>query len=443
MAQLRDLIVNGASRFLGVVMFNNQAHFNDISNFNNNVIFNKDLTLSTDSTLTLLNTTAAKHNEYSSPALVIGSPDGAHIEIDTSGIMAKTTNTTSTLKLNSSGGIVAIGGDGLSSDGIVTITKGDVADSAGNGALQITGGLYSSLNSYFASTIEVNGGVKAYNTSIMYSINPATTTTYNLGSTDKRWNYLYTNYLNVNSTSTFNGKITANAGINITTTGLDVDAGGINIDAGGLTIRGGAINASDGNAIHTIAGKVQITQGDAASSTTATGALQVTGGIRVSNASYFASSIEIDGALNVDNTATMRKIIPETKNIYDLGESGNRWNYLYAQYLNVSSTSTLTGAVTAGNGITITAGGLAVTAGGLTVTAGDTVISNGKLQVNNTETINEIKGSLIVGNGDNDEVLTVKNGIGAQYYYINDKSDNNKTYFVYNSTDDSVDLIFI
>jgi hypothetical protein len=70
MAQLRDLIVNGASRFLGVVMFNNETHFN------NNIL------LSSSSTLNLLNTTAAAMDTYNSPALVIGTSSGTHLEID-------------------------------------------------------------------------------------------------------------------------------------------------------------------------------------------------------------------------------------------------------------------------------------------------------------------------------------------------------------------------
>jgi hypothetical protein len=82
MAQLRDLIVNGASRFLGVVMFNNETHFNNISNFHNNVNFNSNISLSSSSTLNLLNTTAAAVTTYNSPALVIGPSSGTHLEID-------------------------------------------------------------------------------------------------------------------------------------------------------------------------------------------------------------------------------------------------------------------------------------------------------------------------------------------------------------------------
>ena len=58
MAQLRDLLVNGASRFLGVVNFNDEA------------IFNKGVTL--NETLTLLKNTDANGGTYNSPALVIG-----------------------------------------------------------------------------------------------------------------------------------------------------------------------------------------------------------------------------------------------------------------------------------------------------------------------------------------------------------------------------------
>ena len=442
MAQLRDLIVNGASRFLGVVMFNNETHFNNISNCHNNVNFNSNISLSSSSTLNLLNTTAAAVATYNSPALVIGPSSGTHLEIDSGQIIAKKSiNTESSLYLNPSGGQVVIGSGGLSSSGIITVTQGDAAAAATEdtkiaGAVQITGGIYTSLNSYFADTIEVNGGVKAYNTSIMQNIKPQTTETYNLGVTNNRWLCLYSKNLDISETSGFGGKITANAGINITSGGLDIDAGGIILDSDDLTITAGKINASDSTVTHIIAGTVQITQGDAATATAETGALQITGGIRATAGSYFASTVEIDGVLNVDNTAIMRAINPETKDTYNLGASENRWKYLYAQYLNISSTSTLSGKVTAEAGIEIKEGNLDIKTGNATITSG-------ALKVNNAEVTNEIIGNLIVGNSDNEAVLTVKNGIGAQLYYINNIENNNMAYFTYNSTDDSVDLIFI
>jgi hypothetical protein len=117
MAQLRDLIVNGASRFLGVVMFNNETHFNNISNFHNNIL------LSDTSTLNLLKITKAKATEYTAPARVIGPSSEYHLEIDNEKILAKSNATTSaTLYLNNGGGVVSIGGGGLTTSGIVKIT---------------------------------------------------------------------------------------------------------------------------------------------------------------------------------------------------------------------------------------------------------------------------------------------------------------------------------
>jgi len=91
MAQLKDLIVAGASRFLGKTYFEDSVTFND--------------------TLILAKTTDASGTIDNRPALIIGGlPNGAHIEIDANEIISKTNGTTTAnLYLNSDGGDVFLG----------------------------------------------------------------------------------------------------------------------------------------------------------------------------------------------------------------------------------------------------------------------------------------------------------------------------------------------
>ena len=60
MAQLRDLLVNGASRFLGVVNFNDEAIFNE------GVTLNETLTLlkNTDANGSTYNCSVSAHMQY-------------------------------------------------------------------------------------------------------------------------------------------------------------------------------------------------------------------------------------------------------------------------------------------------------------------------------------------------------------------------------------------
>ena len=68
-----------------------------------------------------------------------------------------------------------------------------------------------------ASSAAINGALSVLGTSTFgsvimgsassYSITPRATTTYNLGSSSYRWNYLYARYLNISSTCTFSGSV--------------------------------------------------------------------------------------------------------------------------------------------------------------------------------------------------------------------------------------------
>jgi hypothetical protein len=71
MAQLRDLLVNGASRFLGVVNFNDEANFNEAATFNKTALFNSTSTFK--DTLTIFKSGAdVDGTTAASPSLIIG-----------------------------------------------------------------------------------------------------------------------------------------------------------------------------------------------------------------------------------------------------------------------------------------------------------------------------------------------------------------------------------
>lgn len=190
MAQLKDLIVNGASNFLGVTSFNRVVTFND------------DINFSSSSTLNLLNVTAAAHTSYTSPALVIGTSSGAHLEIDNTGILAKATaSTLSTLYLNRYGsvvsfplGVVEIDQYGINTTGTIDIENETQGTSSG-GALQVLGGFSVLDNSYLGGTLTTNG-----------SIIPAAAGK-NLGSDSKRWSIIYSTTLNNAANATIGGTL--------------------------------------------------------------------------------------------------------------------------------------------------------------------------------------------------------------------------------------------
>ena len=109
MAQLRDLLVNGASRFLGEVNFNDEANFNEAATFNKTALFNSTSTFK--DTLTILKSGAdIEGTSAASPSMIIGSATGTHLAFDDNEIMAKTAaGTPGTLHININGGQVRFG----------------------------------------------------------------------------------------------------------------------------------------------------------------------------------------------------------------------------------------------------------------------------------------------------------------------------------------------
>lgn len=235
MAQLRDLLVNGASRFLGVVNFNNEA------------IFNESVTL--NETLNLLKNTDANGKAYNSPALVIGDKTADHLEFDKNDIMSKASETaTTSLHINRDGGQVVIGPDGMLTAGIVTIGDGDAATSSTEGELIVNGGIAVSKASIFGNKITsdtltltntsatshitfsrgnfnyitaptsgiiafvVNGqAVGDVNSEFIIKdgeIRPGTTNVTTLGASNYRWSTIYGENLNLSGNATIGDAVT-------------------------------------------------------------------------------------------------------------------------------------------------------------------------------------------------------------------------------------------
>jgi len=120
-------------------------------------------------------------------------------------------------------------------------------------------------------------------------------------------------------------------------------------------------------------------------------------GIVVTTNANFQGNIENSmGDLQVNDN-----VVPVLDNTYDLGSSSNRWNDIFLggnilvdgyiqnpsgsvtvnDDLVVTGTSTLQGAVTAQNGISVTTGGVNIQNGGLTVQNGGATIQSGGLNV--------------------------------------------------------------
>ena len=132
MAQLKDLIVAGSSRFLGNVYFEDSVTLND--------------------TLILAKSTDLSGTADNRPALIVGGlPAAAHIEFDGDEIQAKASATqVGPLYINKDGGNTNIGSS-------VVIASDSGAATSTTGAIRITGGISASNTSYFGGALNVSG----------------------------------------------------------------------------------------------------------------------------------------------------------------------------------------------------------------------------------------------------------------------------------------------
>lgn len=301
MAQLRDLLVNGASRFLGVV------------NFNNETIFNEGVTL--NETLTLLKNTDAAGDSYASPALVIGPYTAQHLEFDSNEIMSKSAaNETEDLYLNANGGQVIIGKDGLK------VGDGTGAIARNTGDLQVQGGLSTTATSFFGggvtidSTLSVIGNTTIGNTTINGNVIANGNVTHN-GSVYFANGTTY--YINNSGNAKFNTLTSVgNTTLGDSATGDTIAINGITTITGStkvvgtLTAQGDIIPSLDNtNNIsynlgstsnkwqHLYISKNIIVGNGSAASTVNTGNVQISGGLSASKNSYFDAQVIIKKAV--------------------------------------------------------------------------------------------------------------------------------------------------
>lgn len=292
MAQLRDLIVNGASRFLGVV------------NFNNETIFNEGVAL--NETLTLLKNTDATGDSYTAPALVIGPYTEQHLEFDTNEIMSKSAaGTPAALHLNYDGGQVIIGKDGLK------VGNGKAATADDPGVLQVSGGLSTTATSFFGAGVTINSTLSVTGNT---TIGDATSDVHKITGNTTHNGIVYfangtTYYVNNSGSAKFNtltsvGNTTlgdSSTGDTIAINGVTTITGNTKV-VGTLTAQGNIVPSanntynlgSSGNKwkelyVNSVA---YIGNGADASSTT-TGVARVNGGLGVTKSGYFGGSINL------------------------------------------------------------------------------------------------------------------------------------------------------
>jgi hypothetical protein len=475
MAQLKDLIVTGSTRHLGKTYFENDA------------IFNGSVTLR--DTLILAKAQDLSGTGANSPALIVGGlPSEAHIEIDGNEIHAKKNATTvDSLYLNNDGGTVYISGEGgLSASKIVT-TNADAYTGADKPIdIKVAGGISVAQNSYFAGRIYVST-YDATDANAYYILGNGTTRLYALN---------LKNNLSVAGTTTLSKKLTvSDGGITVTKGGIGITAGGLSVTAGGISITAGSLSLAASNNItlangnitltkgnvtlsagnlsvtgeSTLKGKVKINNGDASTST-ATGDLQVSGGIGIAKASFFADKI-YTGTYNSDASKAYYIMGNSTSRLYALTLANNltvggTTSLQALSATNISCTTlTSTGKITAGNALEVSKGNLTVATGNATITQGSLTVggksylgdgtasaatassstASGAVQV--TGGIYVTKDSYFGANVASTSMATgsvkVKGGIGAsgqisaQQVMVNDKATmkydttNNYLYFVF------------
>jgi hypothetical protein len=133
--------------------------------------------------------------------------------------------------------------------------------------------------------------------------------------------------------------------------------------------------------------------------TTTNGNLIVNGNTTLGDATTDVITIKGKIENSMGDLQVNDNVVPVSDNTYDLGSSSNRWNDIFLggnilvdgyiqnptgsvtvnDHLVVTLTSTLQGAVTAQNGISVTTGGVNIQNGGLTVQNGGAFIQTGNL----------------------------------------------------------------
>lgn len=452
MAQLKDLIVAGSSRFLSNVYFEDSVTLND--------------------TLILAKSTDLQGTADNRPALIVGGlPAAAHIEFDSNEIQSKTSDTTvGPLYINKDGGntniganviIVSDGSAATSTTGAIRVTggisasntsyfggalnvsglatfsgyiraaKGEAATSATSGDIRVDGGIGVAKDSYFGSSVVVNGKLTVKGNTVLGDAESDTITI--KGKTS------ITGPVTITGNTTHNGIVyfangttyyIDNSGIGILNelTMLNSIYFGQNKSYHIANTGTGYLNALTTN------GAVKM-NGGTDSNNISTGQLVVIGGVGISKKLTVGDAVTFNNTLSVENNTALKGIL-DVSGVTTLKNA-----------LNVIGTSTLTGATSIKSTLTVTSTSNLnddVTMAAKAIVNGATELKD-TLTVTKTATFN--KDVIINGGTESNNMITgqlkVVGGIGATKY-ISAKALrlDDKVEFIYNSTDKCVDIIF-
>ena len=452
MAQLKDLIVAGSSRFLSNVYFEDSVTLND--------------------TLILAKSTDLLGTADNRPALIVGGlPAAAHIEFDSNEIQSKTSDTTvGPLYINKDGGNTNIGAN-------VIIVSDSSAATSTTGAIRVTGGISASNTSYFGGALNVSG-LATFSGHIRAAKGEAATSA---TSGDIRVD----GGIGVAKDSYFGaamiiaGALTSKGNVNLGDTSTDIITitGVTNINGSanivGPTKHNGIVYFANGTTYYinnsgtgvlneltmlnniyfgkdkyyyftnagtgyinalTTNGTVKM-NGGTDSNNINTGQLVVIGGVGISKKLTVGDAVTFNNTLSVENNTTLKSAL-DVSGVTTLKNA-----------LNVTGTSTLTGATSIKSTLTV------ISTSNLN---GDVIMSakaivNGATELKDTLTVTKTatfnKDVIINGGTESSNMVTgqlkVVGGIGATKY-ISAKALrlDDKVEFIYNSTDKCVDIIF-
>lgn len=312
MAQLKDLIVAGASRFLGKTYFEDSVTFND--------------------TLILAKSQDLSGTADNRPALIVGGlPSGAHIEVDTNEIQAKGSGTTAaSLYINNDGGEVILSGK------VTATNDSDDAVSTNDGALRVAGGLSTTKASYFggaitaASTLGVSGKTTLSGQALLKGATKIENTLNVTGAVD------FDSALNIDSKLTLGGNIAYQNG---SYTNYDVikfitgddNGAGVVIGGGGVIVVGSGESASNLVTAASLSGTTETTY------------------ITSDNNIEFYTNCQTIGNRTGVILNTSRYFYPNANGVGSLGTSSNVWNSLYVNTANINGNATVSGSLTVKN----------------------------------------------------------------------------------------------